>query len=333
MVFSKASGVNDSIFGKSQEPIRAFVEERIEAFEKTKSVLKDVFVVEQTNKPMEKLTYETALQNFEAVGEGGNYPETEMMEGYSKVLEPDTWKSQFEVTMEMVEDANMGKVKQRAGVFSTSYGRTRESFGAAMLMGGLTGSAKFGTKTFNAKTADGQNLFSTGHPSKTGKRGVQSNLYDGALTYDNLCYAQEYMQNLTDDDGNILGVVPDTIVIPNLAALKKAAFNAVGADGGEPGTDTHGFNFQYGLWNIIVWPYLNTHMPSGSAPWMLMDSEYNKAYYGAVWLDRIPLSVRSEIEKNDNNVWKGRARYIAGFNDWRPFLCAYASSGGTAFPS
>ena len=33
VVFSKASGVNDSIFGKSQEPIKAIIEERLEALE------------------------------------------------------------------------------------------------------------------------------------------------------------------------------------------------------------------------------------------------------------------------------------------------------------
>ena len=36
IVFSKASGVNDSIYGKSQEPIKALIESRVEAFEKGK---------------------------------------------------------------------------------------------------------------------------------------------------------------------------------------------------------------------------------------------------------------------------------------------------------
>ena len=29
--------------------------------------------------------------------------------------------------------------------------------------------------------------------------------------------------------------------------------------------------------------------------------------------------MKSEIAENDANVWKGYARFIAGFNDWRAF--------------
>ena len=48
VVFSKGSGVNDSIFGKSQEPIRAIIEQNVEAFEKGRSQIDNIFVVEKT---------------------------------------------------------------------------------------------------------------------------------------------------------------------------------------------------------------------------------------------------------------------------------------------
>lgn len=331
IVFSKASGVNDSIFGKSQEPIRALIESQVEAFENGRSVIDKVFVMEKTDKFSEKFTTETSLGNFEPVGEGGAYPENSFQEGYSQALEPDTWKNSFEVTQEMAEDANIGKVKQRAGAFTLSYGRTRELFAAAMMMSGVNGSCTFAKRKFSGKSADGQNFFSTAHPSITKKQGNQSNLFADDFSYDALCYAQEKMQNLTDDDGNLLGISPDTIIIPNDAMLKKAVFNAIGAEG-EPDTNNNNMNFQYGLWNVIVWPYLNQFKPSSatSTPWILMDSEFNKAYYGAIWLDRIALTVRSEIAPNDNNIFKGRARYTAGFNNWRPFAISFKGSGGTA---
>ena len=46
---------------------------------------------------------------FVAVGEGGAYPQNGFQEGYAQVIEPDTWKNQFEVTMEMAEDAAHGQ--------------------------------------------------------------------------------------------------------------------------------------------------------------------------------------------------------------------------------
>jgi len=333
VVFSKGSGVNDSIFGKSQEPIRAIIEQNVEAFEKGRSQIDNIFVVEKTNRYAEKFTTETALGNFAPVGEAGAYPLNSFQEGYSQVIEPDTWKNSFEVTQEMVEDALMGKIKQRASAFTLSYNRTRELFGAAMLMSGVSGTMKFGKeqKVFSTKSADGKNMFATNHSSITKGTGNQCNLFADAFSYDALCYAQEAMQKFTDDDGNLLGVSPDTIIIPNDAMLKKAVFNAIGAEG-LPDTADNSMNFQYGLWNVIIWPYLDQFVPSSatSKPWFLMDSEFNKAYYGAIWLDRVALSVRSEIAPNDNNIFRGRARYSAGFNNWRAMSCSFTGSGGTA---
>ena len=47
ITFSEASGVNDSIFGKSQAPIRMFIEKRGEQFEQ-QSVVKELFKTEKS---------------------------------------------------------------------------------------------------------------------------------------------------------------------------------------------------------------------------------------------------------------------------------------------
>ena len=62
------------------------------------------------------------------MGENGAYPKTSSQESYSLTVEPTTWKSSFEATREMVEDANFGKLKSRANIFATSYNRTREKY-------------------------------------------------------------------------------------------------------------------------------------------------------------------------------------------------------------
>ena len=46
-----------------------------------------------------------------------------------------------------------------------------------------------------------------------------------------------------------------------------------------------------------------------------------------MWLDRVKLEVRSELSSNDANVWKGYARFIAGFNDWRGFAVGGVTGG------
>ncbi|MEG0803431.1 MAG: hypothetical protein RSF90_00605, partial [Pygmaiobacter sp.] len=131
-IYSEGSGVADSIFGKSQAPIKACIEDNLEGFSKT-SMVDKIFFMDKSKNYAEKYTSETSLGDFEAVGENGAYPKTGLREGYAKVIEPTTWKSSFEVTQEMMEDAQMGKIRSRAGIFAMSYSRTREKFAADLL--------------------------------------------------------------------------------------------------------------------------------------------------------------------------------------------------------
>jgi len=332
VLFSKASGLNDSIYGKSQDPIKMMLEQLEEAWQK-QSIIPEVFYMDKTTNYAEKYGYETSLGNFEPTGEGGKYPETTWQEGYSKTIEPDTWKNSFVVTQEMVEDAKMGKVKSKGNAFMLSYNRTRELFGVAFLNNGNATTMSFGGKTFTISAADGQALFSTAHPSKTGGTGNQSNLYNAVMSYDTLCYAEEKGHYLTDDDGNILTVSYDTILIPDKATTKKLVFDAIGCDG-QPGTADNSYNFQFGRWNVVISPYLtNWTGTSGGDMVYLLDSKYNDAYECMPWLDRIPLSVKSYVDENtDNNVFKGRARYGAAPNNWRHIMAiAPGLSGGSTF--
>ncbi|MFB7817419.1 phage major capsid protein [Paenibacillus chitinolyticus] len=320
VVISKASGVNDSVFGKSQEPLKLYVEQQIEAFEQN-SIRSLVYYEDETNNYSEKYSYETSLGDFEAVGEGGAYPRSSFQEGFSKVIEPDEWKNSFEVTKQMAEDSKIGKMQQRASQFTLSYNRGREKFATGILNYGSSPTMAFGTnnKIFDITAADKKPLFATDHPSVTGGYGTQSNYFGNAFSYDALSLVEEAMQNFRDDDGNLLNMMPDTIIIPNKARIKKLVFDAVGADG-IPNTGNNSFSYQYDRWNIIISPYLNNAngITSGTDSWYVMDSTFNQNYSGLVWLERVALEVNSYIDQNtDNNVWKGRARFGAAPNNWR----------------
>jgi len=328
IIFSEGSGVNDSVFGKSQAPIRMFLEKRGEAFEAA-SMLPHLFTMEKSTNYAEKYTSMTAMNGFSAVGENGAYPLDNMQEGYSTVLENVTWKDSFSVSQEMIEDAKLMNMRQQPAAFIAGYHRTRERFGAALFGAAIVGNATFNFtgKKFGAKAADGSNVFATSHAAKV-KGAAQSNLFSDAFSADALAAAESAMQDFRGDNGEILDVAPDTIVIPNLYALKKAVFAAIGADK-DPNTANNAFNYTFGRWNVIVWPYLNEFITSGTAPWVLLDSKYNAEHGGAIFQDRTALTVRSTIDENtDANVWRGRARFVAGVNDWR-FACCAGVSGGT----
>ncbi len=328
MTFTEGSGLNDSVFGKSQAPIRMFLEKRGEAYERD-SVARKLFQMGKSSHYAEKLTALTAMDGFAPVGENGEYPSDSMREGYSKELVHMTWKDKFAVSREILDDANTLELRRRPAQFIAGYYRTREKFGAALYGGAIRGesSISFAGQNFDVLGADGQPLFSKTHPALI-FGSAQSNVYADAFSAEALGALETVMQNFRGDKGEILDVTPDTIVIPNQYALKSAVYAAVGSDR-VPGSDYNDANFTYGRFKVIVWPYLNQYITAGTAPWILMDSRYNQEYGGAVWLDRVELEVRSELASNDANEWKGYARFTAGFNDWRFAVVGGVEGGST----
>lgn len=331
IVISISSRVVDSIYGNSQAPIRSYVMKRAEAFEQ-ESLLPYLFRMERSRHWAEQYGGETAMENFVPVGEGGSYPLTGFEESFQKTLVNETWKQSFAITRELVDDAQLGKMKQRANKLMTSYYRTREMFGRSLYAGGLLGTeVQIGGKKFSTASADGKKLFATNHIAKV-KGNTQSNAFAGEFTAANLDAVETMMQNTKGDNGELLAIAPDTILIPNDAALKRKVFTVVGADK-DPDSGDNGFNFQFGRWNVIVDPYLTMALQQlgvATAPWILLDSKFIQENDGAIWQDRVKLELSSEIDdNNDNNKWKGYARFTGGFVDWR-FAAAGGVTGGTA---
>lgn len=331
IVFSKSSGLNDSIYGKSEAPIRAFLEQNVKAYEEM-STIKRIFKFVDSEHYGEKFGGITGFAHgFQPVGEGGSYPTDERQEGYSKFLENITWKDSFAITQEMMEDSiilNLDKTGARS--FIDQYYLTREKYGSQLLIGAVSGtSTKFRGMTMDCTSADGVSLFSTSHPSITGNTGVQSNKFAGVFNADNLGKLETHMQNFTDDNGEVLNIAPDTIIIPNDAGLKKEVFAAIGADK-DPATANNGFNYQFGRWTVIVSPYLNSLIGETDKPWMLLDKRYCDNYDGLLFLDRIPLTIKAFIDDDtDNNVWSGRSRFVCGANDWRCIAVAGVTGAST----
>lgn len=333
MIFSKASGVNDSVFGKSQEPIKMYLERLEESFE-AMSMLDKVFFMDKTTQFGEKYSSETSLGDFMPVGENGAYPRSSMQVGHEKFIEPEEWKMQFAISQTMVEDGKLGKaVKKQGQNFMTSWHRTREKFGAYLLKSAISTTMAFGGKTFDITGADGKPLFYHEHTSAIkANKAKQSNVFNETFSYDALAYVEEAMQKFKNDDGELVNINPDTIIIPNNARIKKLVFEVLNAEG-IPGNSNNDGNFQLGRWNVVVWNYLQNPagVTAGDDWWILADTRANEMLEGLVWLDRIPLNVKSWIDNNnDANVFNGRGRYGAAPNNWRPFAaCVPGLQTGT----
>ena len=161
IIFGKMSGLNDSIYGKSEAPIKAFLEENVKAYTE-KSFVERVFKVIESDNYAEKFTSLTGLaQGFLPVGEGGAYPKDERQEGFAKVLEHDTWKDSFTITQEMIEDSKILDLNRTgARGFIDAYALTREKYGAQFLVGAIQGTTStIQKKKMDTTSADGVALF------------------------------------------------------------------------------------------------------------------------------------------------------------------------------
>lgn len=332
IVFSEASNVANSIYGNCQAPIKMLVESYGAECER-KSMLPHLFQMETSENFAEMYSEMTGMDGFDPVGENGAYPEDSMEEGDSKLIVSETWKDSFSISQEMVEDSKVLDMKKKPRAFMRAYNSTREKYGAAMYAGAMCGMKKvpYRGKNFDITSADNQPLFSTAHPAR-GKGKAQSNCFKNDFSLEVLDLAESAMHLFEDHNGEILQIAPKTILIPEYASLKREVFSAVGSDM-DPESANNAFNFQYGRWNVIMWPYLNQflkkHLAAGKKPWIMMDDEFNQEVGGAVWIDRIKLHIRSVIdESNDANKWKGRSRFKAGFNNWR-FACCGGMESGT----
>lgn len=331
IVFSKSSGVNDSVYGKADAPIRAFLEERVRAY-KEQSLVEKLFKMVDSDNFGEQFGGMTGMANgFQPVAEGGAYPVDETQEGYKKFLENITWKDSFAITEEMMEDNKILDIN-RIGVrgFIDQFHLTREKYAAQLLIGAVAGTeTKFRGLKMDCTSNDGVSLFSTAHPSVLDASKTQSNKFAGEFSADTLGKIEVAMQNLTDDNGEILTIAPTTIVIPNDHELKSKVFEVIGSDK-SPETSNNGFNYIYGRWEVIVNPYLNGLISGNDKPFFIFDKNYNDNYYGLLFLDRVPLTMHSWVDNNTgNNVWNGRARFVCGANDWRE-IAVGGVTGGTA---
>jgi hypothetical protein len=320
VILSENLGEYGALYGDCQMPVKLFLEKRGEAFEQ-ETILKKLFKMYESDNFGDTFTGMGGMGGFKPVGENGSYPNDGMKMGYEKQIRYKTWKDQFAISAEMIEDGHLVNFEQAPAAFMQGYGRTREQFGASLYANAMMGktSMKYAGGTFDIAGADGKALFAPNHQLKHTKT-TMANMFKDAFSVEALDMAETAMHLFEGDDGQILDVAPSTILIPDNAALKREVFAAIGADK-HPDTSNNGFNYQFGRWNVIVWSYLNKFLAKGLKPWVLLDQSFNELYGGALFGDRKKLVVRSVIDEDtDANVWKGRSRFNATGNDWR-FAC------------
>ena len=337
LLFSVSGDLANSIFFKDlYAPLKSIVIEKYTEFATT-DTFKDVFKEVMSDSFAESYTSMTDLiGGFEQISEGGVPKISERIEGYKKFVENFNYANSFVVTRNAIQDNKISGAINGLTLMMRNYWLSRNHEAGAFLVNAVNGTNTYKGKTMDITSADGLSLFNTAHTSKVQGVATQSNKYAGDATEqasgiyfssDLLAKAETIMQNVKDDNGEIAGISPDTIIIPNDATLKKQVFGVLGATH-IPETDGNAFNYLCGRYNVIVSQELNDLATNHI--FFLLDSNYNSTVDGLIYQNREALRVRAyNEEKTENIVFAGADRHCYSAIDWREIM-AFNVTGGSS---
>ena len=278
------------------------------------------------------------LDNFAVKAESADASEDSLEEGYSKLISHYSFAKSVLLSRELADDNNVNLMRVRAKSLVKAYKRTRAQFITDIITKSvMTTSAAYNTSiTFGGKSGidvtapDGMSLFHNAHPLHSDPTITQSNIFTNAFGSNAtiLNVLANKMRNFTDENGNALGLIADTIIIPgNVPDLEDTIKKIIGSDG-EVGTNYNDINTQRGKWKLVI-DHLWT--VSGSAkPYIIMSSEGNKDLMGTMFYDRVNLDVKSEVKTESRNLlYNGFSRFSCGFFNWRHMIMGGAAAGTT----
>lgn len=353
IIYNIQEALNNSAFNVLQEPIKMILDNQTEAFEK-ESIIPKVFVMKTTDKYREDYRSTTAMDGFKPTEDMEVAGLADFSESYNKQFVFQTWTNSFVVSKQTMEDNQLMSIEPRAIGFIKSHGRTREQYAVRMIgagLGNVYADYKIGALAgLGMDTVTGdiegtkQQYFHNAHKGVkiNGKSLVsQSNKFYANIAWDGsdpeleekvldvIGQVESKMKKYKDDKGNIVPVNPTVIVMGEDYRLSDVLMRGLKTKYGSRMGD-NGVNLQFGKYTLVISPYLSAieGFDDASHGIILLDPERNREGLGLVWFDRKPLEVRSYIDdKTEANVWAGRARWGAGFGDFRAMAYINLNNG------
>ena len=339
IIYSKSSGLNPASIGKLETPIKMIIEHENEICKNEPAVYNTLFNMETSNHFGETIVNESDFNLFQKVGEGEAAVLDSVEQVGSKFIEHVQYMKEFIITAEMMEDSNYGiasSAKRRAESFVRSYYKSMN-----LLCSKAFGNARSASLTYlgtqlDLTTSDGLPLYSASHKwgTSNGAKGTQSNffygdifskggeeerVYDITLLEDALTKLSNQLRNMKDDNGNVLGYTPDTIVVPGNRPFTEAMIKKVCGSPNIVGSSNNDFNIHYGKWNVIVLPHWIVYEDT----FIMMSSEANRDLGGNMFFNRVPLTVTNWVDHHTGNyIWNGRCRFGIGFGSYKHALLA-----------
>lgn len=205
------------------------------------------------------------------------------------------------IERKLVDDDLYNIINSRVRLLAMTAQRTREKHGASVFNNGFS-SSYLGP--------DSKALCATDHPNGPTNAGTQGNKGTTALSYDAIIATRKLMRTYKDDTGNLVPIMPDTILVP--PGLEETAWTAVSSMLKPGGGNNDGNYVRSKGFNVVVWDYL-----SDTTNWFMVDSSLAKIHLN--WFDRVPLEFAVDPTSDYNLMarYRGYMRYSYGWSDWR----------------
>ena len=328
IVISKNSGLNDDFWKPTAQVVNAVLKDTDSEQTEYDKIVSEIAVEKKSKKYAEKQTSVTALANFEIIPEGDTAPLDDIQEGTPKLIVHSQFMKELHITAEMVEDDDTDTIKSAAQNFVKAYKRSRCQL-ATNFISAEGATFSFGSKTgLDRATGDGVGLFATNHTSVKANVAAQSNVFTNAFSANILIRLASIGRNFKNESGIVTGYAFNKIIIPGNAWELEETIKRLIASDRVIASNNNDVNTQKGRWELIVDPLWEC--ADGTAPYILMSDEANKAYNGTVFYDRIGLDMKNEVDIHSRNlIYNGRARMSIGANNWRHVIMGGASAGTT----
>jgi phage major head subunit gpT-like protein len=217
-------------------------------------------------------------------------------------IENKNWELSISVDRNALDDDQYGQIKARITAMGEEAARHIDQ-----LVFGLLGDG------FTTLCYDGQNFFDTDHPVDGGAS-TQSNKGTAALSATNYALARAAMMSFKDDQGKVMGIVPDILLVPPM--LEETARQILNSDFYPAFGEGNSANPWKGSAELIVSPHLNS-----ASNWFLLCTK--RAVKPAILQMRKEVSF-SALEDNSERgfirrefIYGADARYNVGLGMWQ----------------
>jgi hypothetical protein len=256
----------------------------------------------------------SAAEYSQGIGELGTVPEynSSSAEGAAASIQYDSFNPLYEKTFthkryakgiaidkDLYADARIGTIQGMASKLGYAFGKTIAMHQSSVFV-----------NAFTTLGADGKALCANDHPRNTADATAIDNLGSTALSYAAIVATMQAGKKMTDDRGDPMPVMYDTIYVPT-----ELEATAIEETKGllKPGTaDNTASALQTAGLRIVVDPYLTS-----ATNWFMVDSQLAKDHLLWFWREQANIIMDPASDFNLVARYNGTMRYSFGFDDFR----------------